>query len=192
MTENVSKLKDKDVQDLTNSLYLIKGLYVQMTSERDHLTDTASKIVNATKQFQAYLEKFKDQKEKIPILIQDTLSAEFDNIAKKIVDRTYEQITIQTGKTLNTLNDSISRANEKLVNYRRKERLFSKWFLAFMFMAAIVGGLSGGALIRYYYPAINKEILMKIHNGEVLDNLVSRLDEKGLKQLKVLLKQVRQ
>lgn len=75
MTENANKLKDKDVQDLTNSLYLIKGLYTQMTSERDHLTDTASKIVNATKQFQTYLEKFKDQKEKIPILIQTTLSA---------------------------------------------------------------------------------------------------------------------
>ena len=51
MTENLNKLKDKNMAELTNSLYLINGLYVQMTSERDHLTMIASKMVNTTKHF---------------------------------------------------------------------------------------------------------------------------------------------
>ena len=50
---------------------------------------TASKMVNTTKQFQA--ERFEKQKEKIPTLIQDTLWVEADIIAKKIINKTYEQ-----------------------------------------------------------------------------------------------------
>ncbi len=187
MTENLGKLKDKDVQDLTNSLYLIKGLYTQMTNERDHIANAAGKMVNATKQFQEYLENFTVQRDRIPALIQNALAVEFDNIAEKIVDRTYQEITSQANKTLNTLNDSISRANEKLVNYARRERLFSKGFLAFMFTAAIVGGLSGGALIRYYYPAIDKETRTKIKDGEWLERAWARLDAKGREKLLALL-----
>jgi len=149
MTENVSKLKDKDVQDLTNSLYLIKGLYVQMANERDHLTNTASKMVNTTKQFQGYLEKLADQKEQITVTIERALRKESGNIAKMLVDKTYEEITTQTNKTLRTLEASIKEAKERINDYGRKERLFSRWFLAVMFIAALIGGLMGGIFVIY-------------------------------------------
>jgi len=197
-----SQLSDeeiREVRDIANTLYLIKGLYEEMASARDHLDSVVSRIVHAHKQFQGYmeqfhgllesspkqahkyLEKFAAQGEKIPQLIQQTLRTESVNIAKTVAYKTHEGITEQSNKTLWALEDAMKKAGEKFNDYGNKTRLLSKWFLAFFGVAAIVGGLVGGMLVSYYAgvgmdyanASLDQETRTKIAYKEVYGDILA-------------------
>jgi hypothetical protein len=158
-----------------------------MASERDHLVSTISKITNSTKQFQTYLEKLETQAGQINVQIQQTLRNESQNTGQLVADMAYKSLSENVNKMIHGLEQSISRAQETINAYGRKERLFSKGFIASVLVAALIGGGVACMLTHYFYPAMDLKMRTRLNMGERLERAWSKLSKAEQDRLNSLL-----
>lgn len=153
---------ENPVQSLKTVAMLLRGIYKQLSEERDAITLSSGEMAHAVKQFQGHLTQFEAFEKACRRYVVDSVKEELTQsvkrvaheIAKEVANTAYEPIK-QSIDALNQVSQQILEDHKQRMQEKRSLR---RWAPVLLVGTALASSILGGLVVHRTAPRINESI----------------------------------
>lgn len=187
MTSVAEKTPSEQLQDLTNTLYLINGLHTKIAQEIKLMATTASQMTVATSGFQECLGILEAETHQLIPTLQNESRTMAQKIGQEAGQHFVKTSTEQVEKILSKLQTKTTAIENNLEECHKKINFFSRTTIILVLVSTLIGSLIGGGLVHYLFPPLDAKTAAQLRYGESLLNNWMKLDKKDRDKLVILL-----